>query len=49
MCGIEFSFPVFKVWELDAKDIVERKLEGLYPLLPLMKNEAGGKQTRNSE
>jgi transposase len=28
------------VWELDAKDIVERKLEGLYPLLPLMKNEA---------
>jgi hypothetical protein len=40
-CGISFYYHVFKVWELDPKDIVARKLEGLYPLLPLMKNEAG--------
>ncbi|MDR2749280.1 MAG: hypothetical protein LBC41_01350 [Clostridiales bacterium] len=44
--GTTFSYPVIKVWELDAKDIVERKLEGLYPLLPLMKNEAGASKPK---
>jgi predicted transposase YdaD len=32
-----FDFTVIPVWEMEAKEVVNEKLAGLYPLLPLMK------------
>ncbi|MCL0058869.1 hypothetical protein M1O47_04255, partial [Dehalococcoidia bacterium] len=34
-----FDFTIIPVWEMEGKKIVEEKLTGLYPLLPLMKWE----------
>ncbi|MCL0096200.1 hypothetical protein M1N66_01160 [Thermodesulfovibrionales bacterium] len=34
-----FDFTIIPVWEMEGKRIVEEKLTGLYPLLPLMKWE----------
>lgn len=36
---LEFSYKAIKVWELEKDLIIKSKLEGLYPLLPLMKKE----------
>lgn len=36
---LEFNYKAIKVWELKKTLIIERKLEGLYPLLPLMERE----------
>lgn len=36
---LEFKYKSIKVWELKKASIIERKLEGLYPLLPLMERE----------
>ena len=38
--GLEYRYRVIKVWELDPSDIINRKLIGLYPLLPLMRYNA---------
>lgn len=36
---LEFNYKAIKVWEIKKALIIERKLEGLYPLLPLMERE----------
>lgn len=36
---LQFSYKAIKVWELKKNIIIERKLQGLYPLLPLMERE----------
>jgi len=38
---LEFTYRVIRVWEQPRQPIIEQKLIGLYPLLPLMKSEAG--------
>jgi hypothetical protein len=40
---LNYNYTVIRVWELDCRDIISRKLAGLYPLLPLAKwdNDAG--------
>ena len=37
---LKFSFKAIKVWEIDKKSVISKKLIGLYPLLPLMKKES---------
>lgn len=37
--GISFSYAVIRIWELEKKYIIDSKLIGLYPLLPLMRVE----------
>jgi predicted transposase YdaD len=34
---LTYSYTVIKAWELDGRDILDRKLAGLYPLLPFVK------------
>lgn len=41
LATLEFTYRVVRVWEQPRQTIVDRKLIGLYPLLPLMKGEAG--------
>jgi predicted transposase YdaD len=36
---LNFSYKVVKVWELDSQDIINRKLEALYPLIPLARQD----------
>lgn len=36
---LDFNYKAVKVWELKKCLIIERKLEGLYPLLPLMERQ----------
>lgn len=38
---IEYSYDVIKVWKMKKADVIEKKLIGLYPLLPLMEIEQG--------
>ena len=38
---ISFSYDVIKIWELKKSYIIEKKLIGLYSLLPLMQIEPG--------
>lgn len=36
---LDFAYEVIRVWEMSKKPIIEKKLLGLYPLLPLMEQE----------
>ena len=36
---LEYRYKIVKVWEIDPKEILSRKLYGLYPLLPIMKHD----------
>ena len=38
---VEFTYRVVRVWEQPRQPVIEQRLAGLYPLLPLMKGEAG--------
>lgn len=38
---LEFTYRVVRVWEQPRQSVIEQRLVGLYPLLPLMKGEAG--------
>jgi hypothetical protein len=38
---VEFTYRVVRVWEQPRQAVIEQRLVGLYPLLPLMKGEAG--------
>ena len=38
---VEFTYRVVRVWEQSRQAVIGQKLVGLYPLLPLMKGEAG--------
>lgn len=38
---IEYSYDVIKVWKMKKGDVIEKKLIGLYPLMPLMEIELG--------
>jgi len=38
---LEFTYRVVRVWEQSRQPVIEQRLAGLYPLLPLMKGEAG--------
>ncbi|NHM26448.1 Rpn family recombination-promoting nuclease/putative transposase [Desulfofundulus sp. TPOSR] len=38
---VEFTYRVVRVWEQPRQPVIEQRLVGLYPLLPLMKGEAG--------
>jgi len=38
---LEFTYRVVRVWEQPRQPVIEQRLVGLYPLLPLMKGEAG--------
>lgn len=33
---LDFSYKAVRIWELNKQPIIERKLKGLYPLIPLM-------------
>lgn len=37
--ALDYRYKVVKVWEIDVNEILERKLIGLYPLLPLARHE----------
>lgn len=37
--GVDYSYDVVRIWEVARHTVIERKLVGLYPLLPLMKGE----------
>ena len=41
---IDYKYNVIKVWELDRKRIIKEKLVGLYPLIPLMKEDGESKE-----
>lgn len=36
---LDYSYDVMRVWEMDKKIVLDNKLYGLYPLLPLMKDD----------
>ena len=38
---VHYTYKVIRVWEYFGQDIIDQKLIGLYPLLPLMKGEPG--------
>jgi predicted transposase YdaD len=38
---LEFTYRVIRVWEQPRQPLIDQRLIGLYPLLPLMKGEAG--------
>jgi len=36
---IDYSYRVIKVWEIEDTEIIDKKLIGLYPLLPLTRHQ----------
>ena len=36
---LDYQYRVVKAWEIDPQDIIDKKLAGLYPLLPIIKYE----------
>ena len=39
--SLHFTYDVIKIWEKPRQEVLEQKLVGLYPLLPLMQGEPG--------
>ncbi|MDI6794285.1 MAG: hypothetical protein QME81_15715 [bacterium] len=42
--SLRHEYKVIKVWEVEAEKILEKKITGLYPLLPLMKTDKSGEE-----
>jgi len=38
---LQYSYRVIKVWEMDKNPVIENRLIGLYPLIPLMRTHKG--------
>lgn len=39
---VRFGFEVIRLWEVEAREVIERGLKGVYPLLPLMRQAGRG-------
>jgi len=42
--SLRHEYKVIKLWEVEAVKILEKKIKGLYPLLPLMKTDKSGEE-----
>ncbi|MBU0567488.1 hypothetical protein KJ693_03945 [bacterium] len=42
--SLRHEYKVIKLWEVEAEKILEKKITGLYPLLPLMKTDKTGEE-----
>ena len=42
--SLRHEYKVIKLWEVEAEEILEKKIKGLYPLLPLMKTDKSGEE-----
>ena len=40
---LHYTYRVIRIWEYSRQEVIEKKLLGLYPLLPLMKGKPGEK------
>jgi Putative transposase, YhgA-like. len=46
---LEFKFESIKVWKMKKENVINRKLIGLYPLIPLMEKEFEGNEEKMIE
>ena len=42
--SLRHEYKAIKLWEVEAEKILEKKIKGLYPLLPLMKTDKSGEE-----